>query len=64
MDSVDRIISQLQLIAEELNDVAMGLLTEAISSGAKSRPVDEKHISQARRAVEKAVHTLQRINTD
>lgn len=64
MSSIEDIKQQLESISELLNDVAMGLLSEAIERGAGSRPDAEKKVSQARRAVDKAVHHLSEINTD
>lgn len=60
-DRVDDIRSQLESIAEQLADVSMEVLREAIESGADQRPPADKTLSQARRAVEKAVHLLDRI---
>lgn len=64
MEQIDSIADRLTLIAEELNDLAMHLLSEAISEGRNSRPELEKRVSQARRTVEKAAHQLQSISND
>jgi len=58
VDDIELITSQLEDIAERLNDVAMSLISEAIENGESSRPPIEKRVSQARRAVEKAVQHL------
>ena len=58
MDDIKLITSQLEDIAERLNDVAMSIISEAIENGESSRPPIEKRVSQARRAVEKAVQHL------
>lgn len=58
MDDIELITSQLEDIAERLNDVAMSIISEAIENGETSRPPIEKRVSQARRAVEKAVQHL------
>lgn len=58
MNDIESIISRLEDVAEQLNDVAMSILTEAIESGATTRPAQEKRVSQARRAVEKAIQHL------
>ncbi len=58
MDDIELITSQLEDIAERLNDVAMSIISEAIENGESSRPPIEKRVSQARRAVEKAVQHL------
>jgi hypothetical protein len=58
MDDLESIISQLEGISERLNDVAMGLISDAIEQGETTRPALEKRVSQARRAVDKAVMHL------
>ena len=58
MDKIDEIVSRLETISEDLNDFAMQILSEAIESGATSRPALEKQVSQARRAVDKAIQHL------
>lgn len=64
MDRIDIFIEKLRGIAEELNDASMQILSEAISDGKTQRPALEKKISQARRAVEKAIHHLDGTSTD
>ena len=55
----DDIRGRLELIAEELADLAIQRLKESIDAGGTELPVDEKRLSRARRAVEKAVGILQ-----
>jgi hypothetical protein len=50
--------SRLEVIAEELADLAMMRLRESIDAGGKEFPVDEKRLTRARRAVEKAISIL------
>ena len=50
---------RLEAIAEELADLAMVRLRESIDAGGHEFPVDEKRLTRARRAVEKAVHLLE-----
>jgi hypothetical protein len=45
-------------IAEELADLALASLREALERGETGRPAEEKRLTQARRAVEKAAHLL------
>lgn len=59
-DRVTDIAERLAGIAEELTDVAYEVLREAVAEGATSRPPLEKKLMIARRAVEKAAHTLER----
>ncbi len=58
MEKLEDIISRLETIAEELNDYSMRILSDAIEAGETSRPPLEKNVSQARRAVEKALQHL------
>lgn len=57
-DELQRIIGQLEDAASSLNDLAMSILHDAIESRSAERPDLEKKVSQARRAVEKALHHL------
>lgn len=50
--------ARLEAIAEELADLAIIRLRESIDAGGTELPVDEKRLTRARRAVEKAVHLL------
>jgi hypothetical protein len=55
----DDIRGRLELIAEELADLAIQRLKESIDAGGTELPVDEKRLNRARRAVEKAASILQ-----
>ena len=57
-DSIDSIASRLEAVSEDLNDLAMTLVSEAISEGSNDRPEAEKRISRARRTVDRAVQQL------
>jgi hypothetical protein len=50
--------SRLEAIAEELADLAIERLRESIDAGGNELPVDERRLTRARRAVEKAVGLL------
>ena len=54
----DEIRSRLETIAEELADLAIQRLRESIDAGGDELPVDERRLTRARRAVEKAAHLL------
>jgi hypothetical protein len=54
----DDIRERLEAIAEELADLAISRLRESIDAGGTELPVDEKRITRARRAVEKAANLL------
>jgi hypothetical protein len=49
---------RLEQIAEELADLATERLRESIDAGGYELPVDERRLSRARRAVEKAAAIL------
>ncbi len=50
--------SRLEAIAEELADLAIERLRESIDAGGRELPVDERRLTRARRAVEKAAAIL------
>ncbi|MCB1271534.1 MAG: hypothetical protein M9942_11865 [Microthrixaceae bacterium] len=50
--------ARLDQIAEELADLALARLRDSIDAGGSELPADEKLITRARRAVEKASHLL------
>jgi hypothetical protein len=49
---------RLEGIAEELADLAIERLRESIDAGGVELPVDERRLTRARRAVEKATAIL------
>ena len=55
----DEIRFRLEGIAEELADLAIQRLRESIDVGGDELPVDERRLTRARRAVEKAVYLLE-----
>jgi hypothetical protein len=54
----DEIRGRLEGIAEELADLAIARLRESIDAGGTELPVDERRLTRARRAVEKAASIL------
>lgn len=54
----DDIRGRLEGIAEELADLAIVRLRDSIDAGGHELPVDERRLTRARRAVEKAAHIL------
>jgi hypothetical protein len=54
----DDLIGQLESVSELLADRALDVLREASAAGATTRPEAERQLTQARRAVEKAVAIL------
>ncbi len=59
---LDDIRRRLEAVAEELGDLAIVRLRESIDAGGTELPVDEKRLTRARRAVEKAVHILTEVD--
>ncbi len=56
--SVEQIRTQLEQIAEQLDDMAVSVLRDAVEEGATARPEEEKRLTRARRSVEKAISIL------
>jgi hypothetical protein len=55
----DEIRGRLEGIAEELAELAIVRLRESIDAGGQELPVDERRLTRARRAVEKAISILE-----
>jgi hypothetical protein len=53
----DELVERLQVVADDLDQVIFDQLREASAEG-RARPTDDKRLTQARRAVEKAIHLL------
>jgi hypothetical protein len=60
----DDIRERLEAIAEELADLAIVRLRESIDAGGTELPVDERRLTRARRAVEKAATLLREPDVD
>ena len=60
MAGLDDLIAQLRSVSEELADRAISVLSEASRAGETRRPEAERALTQARRAVEKAIAILER----
>jgi hypothetical protein len=54
----DDIRQRLEAISEELADLAIARLRDSIDAGGTELPVDERRLTRARRAVEKAIGIL------
>lgn len=59
----DDLAERLDDIVGELDDRAFSLLREA-AAARTGRPVEDKRLTQARRAIEKAAHLLRAIGDD
>lgn len=58
--SHDDLIDDLRRVADVIDERAIRGLTEAVSRGAGRRPEADRHLTQARRAIEKAIQALRR----
>lgn len=54
----DDIRQRLETISEELADLAIERLRASVDAGGHELPVDERRLTRARRAVEKAISVL------
>jgi non-canonical (house-cleaning) NTP pyrophosphatase len=63
-DGIAELRATLEEVNERLLDISMSILSEAVESGRTTRPVEEKQVSQARRAIERAIEALNRLNRD
>ena len=54
----DDIRRRLEVVSEELADLAIVRLRESMDAGGTELPVDEKRLTRARRAVERAIAIL------
>jgi len=59
-DDLDRVADQLEALSEQLVDLSMSALREALNEhdGDGARPAVEKRISRARRGIDKAAYIL------
>lgn len=58
MTNVEELVERLEAIEEVLRDLAYARLRAAAEDGDAEAAADEKRLSRARRAVEKAIHVL------
>lgn len=63
MSSLHELTTQLQSISESLGDKALEILKQAHRTGESKRPDSERTLTQARRAVEKAINLLGRMSS-
>ena len=68
MSDYDDLIARLRSVSDDLADRAIAVLSEASRARETKRPEEERALTQARRAVEKAIAVLERLqgrsNTD
>jgi hypothetical protein len=58
----DELAERLEAIGAELDELSFDLLQQAVADGATQRPAADKTLTQARRAVEKAVGLLRQLS--
>ena len=61
-ESINGMISRLESLSEELADKALDALKSAHREGAIKRPETERQLTTARRAIEKAIGVLTRLD--
>ncbi|MFM7124866.1 MAG: hypothetical protein ACKOE0_04460 [Actinomycetes bacterium] len=62
MASIEEIVSTLHSVSDDLAEKALDALKEAHRDGETKRPELERQLTQARRAVEKAIGVLSRLD--
>lgn len=62
MGEYEGLVDRLEAVAAELDEMAFDQLREAVADGETARPANDKQLMQARRAIEKAVGVLRRID--
>jgi hypothetical protein len=58
VSDLNSVADRLAAIVEELDEIAFDRLREAAGEGQRARPEDDRELTKARRAVEKAVAVL------
>lgn len=56
------LVSRLEAVAADLDDLAFDRLREAVADGELARPADDKRLMQARRAIDKAAVILRSLD--
>ncbi len=64
MTDYGSLADRLQAVGADIDDMAFDALREAVADGEVQRPVDDKKLMQARRAIEKAVTILRQLDGD
>lgn len=64
MSDLDDIRARLEAIADELAEKALDVLREAVEKGETGRPAEERRLTRARAAVERAMGILADTSSD
>lgn len=62
MADLDVLVSRIETIAADLDEMAFDQLREAVADGEVTRPANDKKLMQARRALEKAAGILRQLS--
>jgi len=62
MGEYEGLVDRLEAVAADIDEMAFDQLREAVADGETARPANDKQLMQARRAIEKAVGVLRRID--
>jgi hypothetical protein len=62
VSDLNALADRLEAIVEELDEIAFDRLRLAAAEGQRARPDDDRELTKARRAVEKAVAVLRRLD--
>jgi hypothetical protein len=57
-DDLDDICERLRAVSDQLADLALARLREAVEEGAAGTPAEERRLTRARRSVDKAIALL------
>lgn len=58
MSDFERLAARLTAVGEDLDEIAFDRLREAVADGEVERPVSDRRMMQARRAIERAAAIL------
>ena len=63
MTRYEELAARLEAIGAELDELSFDLLQRAVADGATQRPPEDRTLTQARRAVEKAAGLLRQLGS-
>lgn len=64
MANYGELAHRLTAIGADIDEIVFDALREAVADGEMQRPVDDKKLMQARRAIEKAAGILRQLDDD
>jgi len=53
---------RLESLAADIDDLAFDRLREAVADGETTRPIEDRELMKARRAIEKAIQVLRQLD--